>query len=123
MKKLISTLIILIACWQGWALAQSTSNTAADTSYGVAARSEIYPIPSITISDAQFLQGDSNGKAVQVGGILRYPANPTKLSSKLPVVVIVHGSSGMGPMVTTGPIHSLREDMPLLPSIVLQGEA
>jgi hypothetical protein len=96
LKKLISTVITLIACWQGSSVAQSMSNPVADTSYGVAARSEIYPIPSITISDAQFLQGDSNGKAVQVGGILRYPANPTKLSSKLPVVVLVHGSSGMG---------------------------
>ncbi len=65
-------------------------------SYGVSARSEIYAIPTLTISDSQFLQGDSQGKAVTVGGILRYPPNPTKVSSKLPVVVLVHGSSGIG---------------------------
>ena len=65
-------------------------------SYGVSSRSEIYSIPSLTISDSQFLQGDNQGKAVTVGGILRYPPNPTKISSKLPVVVLVHGSSGIG---------------------------
>lgn len=65
-------------------------------SYGVSSRSEIYSIPSLTISDSQFLQGDKQGKAVTVGGILRYPPNPTKVSAKLPVVVLVHGSSGIG---------------------------
>jgi dienelactone hydrolase len=68
----------------------------ASASYGVSSRSEIYSIPSLTISDSQFLQGDNQGKAVTVGGILRYPPNPTKISSKLPVVVLVHGSSGIG---------------------------
>jgi dienelactone hydrolase len=68
----------------------------APPSYGVSSRSEIYSIPSLTISDSQFLQGDNQGKAVTVGGILRYPPNPTKVSSKLPVVVLVHGSSGIG---------------------------
>ena len=68
----------------------------APPSYGVSSRSEIYSIPSLTISDSQFLQGDNQGKAVTVGGVLRYPPNPTKVSSKLPVVVLVHGSSGIG---------------------------
>lgn len=36
-------------------------------------RSEIYSIPSLTISDKQFLQGDKNGKEVTVNGILRFP--------------------------------------------------
>ena len=34
----------------------------------VAARTEIYAIPSLTISDQQFLTGDANGKQVTVAG-------------------------------------------------------
>jgi len=37
----------------------------------IAARTEIYGIPSLTISDQQFLTGDANGKAVTVGGEFR----------------------------------------------------
>lgn len=58
----------------------------------VAARTEIYAIPSLTISDQQFLTGDSNGKPVTVGGELRIAQG----SGRLPVVVLMHGSSGVG---------------------------
>ena len=58
-------------------------------------RSEIYSIPSLTISDKQFLQGDVNGKQVLVNGILRFPQKP--ISQKIPVIFLIHGSSGMGP--------------------------
>ena len=61
---------------------------------GIPARSEIYAIPSLTVTDQQFLLGDKNGKDVIVGGILRFPPKP--VSTKLPVVFLVHGSSGMG---------------------------
>ncbi|WP_249167761.1 hypothetical protein [Bradyrhizobium elkanii] len=37
----------------------------------IAARTEVYGIPSLTISDQQFLNGDGNGKAVTVGGEFR----------------------------------------------------
>jgi len=37
----------------------------------VAARVEIYAIPSLTISDQQFLTGDANGKQVTVAGEFR----------------------------------------------------
>ena len=37
----------------------------------VAARTEIYAIPSLTISDQQFLTGDANGKQVTVAGQFR----------------------------------------------------
>ena len=57
-------------------------------------RSEIYSIPSLTISDKQFLLGDKNGKEVTVNGILRFPPKP--VSQKIPVIFLVHGSSGMG---------------------------
>lgn len=58
----------------------------------IAARTEIYAIPSLTISDQQFLTGDSNGKPVTVGGEFRIAQG----SGKLPVVVLMHGSSGVG---------------------------
>src|SRR5437899_9884059 len=59
----------------------------------VAARTEIYAIPSLTISDQQFLTGDTNGKQVTVAGEIRIAQG----SGKLPVVVMMHGSSGVSP--------------------------
>jgi dienelactone hydrolase len=58
----------------------------------IPARTEIYGIPSLTISDQQFLTGDANGKPVTVGGELRIAQG----SGRLPVVVLMHGSSGVG---------------------------
>ncbi len=58
----------------------------------VAARTEIYAIPSLTISDQQFLTGDANGKEVTVAGAFRIAQG----TGKLPVVVLMHGSSGVG---------------------------
>jgi len=57
----------------------------------MAARVEIYAIPSLTISDQQFLAGDANGKVVTVAGEFRVAQG----SGKLPVVVMMHGSSGV----------------------------
>jgi hypothetical protein len=47
----------------------------------VAARTEIYAIPSLTISDPQFLIGDADGKQVTVAGEFRIAEG----SGKLPV--------------------------------------
>lgn len=58
----------------------------------VASRVEIYAIPSLTISDQQFLNGDPNGKPVTVAGEFRVAQG----AGKLPVVVLMHGSSGVG---------------------------
>jgi dienelactone hydrolase len=58
----------------------------------IAARVEIYAIPSLTISDQQFLSGDSNGKQVTVAGEFRIAQG----SGRLPVVVMMHGSGGIG---------------------------
>src|SRR3984893_8942506 len=57
----------------------------------IASRVEIYAIPSVTISDQQFLTGDANGKAVTVGGEFRVAQG----TGRLPVVVMMHGSSGV----------------------------
>ena len=67
----------------------------------VAARVEIYPIPSLTISDQQFLTGDANGTAVTVAGEFRIAQG----TGRLPVVVMMHGSSGVS-STTEAWVHS-----------------
>src|SRR6478609_2701714 len=57
----------------------------------IASRVEIYAIPSLTISDQQFLAGDANGKQVTVAGEFRVAQG----TGKMPVVVLMHGSSGV----------------------------
>ena len=56
----------------------------------VASRVEIYAIPSLTISDQQFLTGDANGKQVEVAGEFRV----AQRTGRLPVLVMMHGSGG-----------------------------
>jgi dienelactone hydrolase len=58
-----------------------------------ATRVELYPIPTLTLSDQQFLTGSPDGKPVTVSGELRIAQG----SGRLPVVVLMHGSSGVGP--------------------------
>jgi dienelactone hydrolase len=58
----------------------------------VAVRTELHSIPSLTLSDEQFLKGEAGGKAVVVSGQLRIAQG----SGRLPVVVMIHGSGGMG---------------------------
>jgi dienelactone hydrolase len=58
-----------------------------------ATRTEIFPIPSLTLSDQQFLSGDAAAaKPVTVAGEFRVAQG----TGKLPVVVLMHGSSGVG---------------------------
>lgn len=57
-----------------------------------AARTELYPIHSLTLSDKQFLTGDAEAKATEIGGVLRLPP----AVGRRPVVVLMHGSGGMG---------------------------
>jgi dienelactone hydrolase len=57
-----------------------------------AARVELYPIPTLTLSDRQFLTGSSEGSPVTVSGEFRLAQG----TGRLPVVVLMHGSSGVG---------------------------
>ncbi len=61
----------------------------------IAARVELHAIPSLTLTDQQFLAGDASGKAVTVTGEFRIAQG----SGRLPVVVLIHGSGGMGPNI------------------------
>ena len=78
------------------ALAMTITAHAEDVvSNQIAARVELHPISSLTISDQQFLTGDANGKQVTVTGEFRIAQG----SGRLPVVVLIHGSGGMGPNI------------------------
>ena len=59
------------------------------------ARTELHSIDTLTLSDAQFLRGDADGKATTTSGQLRL----AKSSGRLPVVVLQHGSAGMAPNI------------------------
>lgn len=56
-------------------------------------RMEIIPFPSVTLTTQQILGGDLNGKPVTLAGQLRIPRAGT---DKLPTVLIVHASGGIG---------------------------
>jgi dienelactone hydrolase len=72
-------------------LVVASSAVAEPVSHDMAARTELHAIESITLSDAQFLTGDANGKAATITGQFRIAAG----SGRLPVVVLQHGSGGM----------------------------
>jgi dienelactone hydrolase len=58
----------------------------------LADRIELHSIQSLTLSDNQFLSGDTNGRPVTISGELRVAQG----SGRLPVVVLQHGSGGIG---------------------------
>jgi len=60
----------------------------------IAQRTELHAIPSMTLSDGDFLTG-KDGKAVTVSGQFRIAQG----TGRLPVVVLMHGSGGMGPNI------------------------
>lgn len=60
----------------------------------VPVRGELHPIPSLSLSDAEFLKGEG-GKPITVAGQLRVAQG----NGKLPLVILMHGSSGIGPNI------------------------
>jgi len=56
----------------------------------IAARTELYQIRTLNLSDRQFLTADAGGEAVTISGQLRIAQG----NGKLPVVVLQHGSAG-----------------------------
>jgi dienelactone hydrolase len=57
----------------------------------IAARTELYQIQTLTLSDQQFLTGAGAGKPVTIAGQLRIAQG----TGRLPVVVLQHGSAGL----------------------------
>ena len=60
-----------------------------------AARTELLPIQTLTLTDQQFLTGDSNGKSTTIAAQFRIAQG----LGRLPVVVLQHGSAGFGPNI------------------------
>lgn len=61
-----------------------------------AQRTELHQIETLTVSDRQFLTGNSkDGRPVTITGELRIAQG----SGRLPLVVLQHGSSGFGPNI------------------------
>src|SRR5262249_4869224 len=56
------------------------------------ARIEAIPVQTLTLSDDQFLKGDAYGRPTTIAGVLRVAQG----SGRLPVVVLVPGSGGIG---------------------------
>jgi dienelactone hydrolase len=90
-NTLRAALVTVMACG-GMALAISGAHTQSPPKE-FAARVELYPIPTLTLSDRQFLTGSSEGAPATVSGEFRIAQG----TGRLPVVVLVHGSSGVGP--------------------------
>ena len=63
-----------------------------------AARIEVHPVPSVTLTDQQVLSGSQAGARVTLAGELRLPASS---SGRLAAVVLVHGSGGIGQNIDT----------------------
>lgn len=74
----------------GWAAAQPA--TAEPALNDLAARTEIRPFETLTLSDEQFLTGDKNGKPTTIAGELRLPQ---RTSGRIPAVILLHGSGGV----------------------------
>lgn len=62
------------------------------------ARIEVHPLSSTTLTDEQFLTGVREGQPAQLAAELRIPVPGT---ARLPAVVLVHGSGGVGGNVHT----------------------
>jgi dienelactone hydrolase len=67
----------------------------AEANKEIAARTELYPIQTLTLSDQHFLKGESQGKPTTISGQFRIAQGV----GRLPVVVLMHGSGGMGPNI------------------------
>jgi dienelactone hydrolase len=84
--NLLCTIVVLF-------ISLTASLAAADPALqDLAVRTELISINTLTLSDSQFLTGDTNGKATTTTGQFRIARG----SGRLPVVVLQHGSGGMG---------------------------
>src|SRR5437763_8508745 len=87
------TRILRVACViLGAAAAQPAS--AEPSVADLAARTELRAIETLTLTDQQFLTGDKSGKPATIAGELRLPRGA---AGKLPAVILLHGSGGVGP--------------------------
>ncbi|GAA7763689.1 MAG: carboxymethylenebutenolidase [Burkholderiaceae bacterium] len=60
-------------------------------------RTEVIPVPTVTMSDQEFLAGVEGGRPATIAGELRLPKAG---ADRLPLVMLLHGSGGIGSSVT-----------------------
>lgn len=60
-------------------------------------RTEAIPVPSVTMTDQEFLIGREDGRPVTIAGELRLPKGGAE---RLPLVILLHSSGGIGSSVT-----------------------
>lgn len=60
---------------------------------GIPGRIEVHSLASTTLTTPEFLLGNAQGKPAMLAGELRLPVGTTV---KLPAVILVHGSGGIG---------------------------
>lgn len=85
--------ILALAIGVSIAIAMAVPASAESLPKDLAARTEAIPIQTLTISDEQFLKGDSYGKPATIAGVLRVAQG----SGRLPVVILIAGSGGFSP--------------------------
>jgi len=64
--------------------------------YAQIARVELHPFQSTTLTDQEFLTGQKEGKPIVIAGELRIPKPG---ADRLPTVVLLHGSGGVGGLI------------------------
>jgi dienelactone hydrolase len=87
MCRVVATAVLISASPSAYAAEAGTQD--------FAARTELLPIQTLTLTDQQFLTGDNNGKPTTITGQLRIAQG----TGRLPVVVLQHGSSGFAPNI------------------------
>ncbi len=86
MKKTVRLgIVAVIFCIHSSAFGAETTNKQ------YAARTELQPIQTLTLTDQQFLTGNDKGEPVTITGELRIAQG----AGRLPVVVLLHGGNGL----------------------------
>ena len=88
MKRLLTTSLLATLVVAMASPADAVEGAGKDTP----ARIEAIPVQTLTLSDEQFLKGDAYGRPTTIAGVLRVAQG----SGRLPVVVLVPGSGGIG---------------------------
>lgn len=89
-RRFLRPIFLLAAVSTGLAIA--TPSGAQFMAPDTAARIEAIPVPSITLTDQQFLTGNSYGRPVTIAGVLRIAPG----TGRLPLVILLGGSGGLG---------------------------
>jgi len=86
----MQTLAMLVTA--GLSLVTASAALAEETTRDLAGRIELRSFQSLSLTDQQFLTGNTNGSPVAITGELRLPQGMT---GRVPAVIILHGAGGL----------------------------